>query len=120
MCGAAKEVGHRVVGGVAIGAGGVIDPPYGVAVRRASSRSRIGAGRGRLGKTGQQLFGWVYWKGSGHEHFVGCLRPDDLLYHPISGQGVSALFQHATKDEERGVGLAGLLRCGGMRPGGWP
>ena len=33
---------------------------------------------------GQQLFGWVNWRGCGHEHFVGCLRPDDPLYHPAS------------------------------------
>ena len=28
----AKEMGHRVVGGMAVGAGGVIGPAYGVAV----------------------------------------------------------------------------------------
>ena len=32
----------------------------------------------------QQLFGWFNWRGSGHEHFVECMRPDDLLYHPAS------------------------------------
>ena len=31
MDGTAKEAGHRVVGGVAIGAGGVIGPAYGMA-----------------------------------------------------------------------------------------
>ena len=33
---AAKEMGHRVVGGAAIGAGGVIGPAYGLAVGQES------------------------------------------------------------------------------------
>ena len=47
ICGAAKEVGHRVVGGESIGAGGVISPAYGVAVRlepRAIAGSEQGEG----------------------------------------------------------------------------
>ena len=79
----AKQMGHRVVGGVAVGAGGVIGPAYRVVVRlelRAIAGSEIGEGASV--RPGQQLFGWVNWRWSGHEHFVGCLRPGDLLYHP--------------------------------------
>ena len=48
-----KEMGHRVVSGVSVGACGVIGPAYKVAVglHGASSNSRIEAGRGRFGKT---------------------------------------------------------------------
>ena len=55
MCGAAKEMGHRAVGGLAVGAGGVIGLELGEC---ASVR------------LGQQLFSWVNWRGSGHDHFV--------------------------------------------------
>ena len=67
MCAAAKDMGHRVVGGTAIGAGGVIGPAYGVAVRldpRAVAGTELGEGT-TVGP-GQQLFSWVNWKGSGH------------------------------------------------------
>ena len=49
MSGTAKEVGHRVVGLAAIGAGGVIGPPYGMT--GASSNGKNGVGRGRCGMT---------------------------------------------------------------------
>ena len=81
----AKEISHRVVGGVAVGAGGVFSPAYGLAVgleTRAIAGSELGEGISE--RPGQQLFGWANWRRSGHEHFVGCLRPDDLLYHPPS------------------------------------
>ena len=41
-----------------------------------------------------------------HKHLLGRLGLDGLLYHPApeetSGQGVSALFQHAPEDEGGG------------------
>ena len=51
MCGAAKEMGHRVVGGVAVGAGGVSGPAYREAVvlelrRVAGMELREGASLG--------------------------------------------------------------------------
>ena len=55
VCGTAKEMGHRVVGGPAIRAGGAIDPSYTVVAAVGS------IGRG------------------GHKNLVGCLTPDDLL-----------------------------------------
>ena len=52
MSGTAKEVGHRVVGGAAIGEGGVIGPILRNDGRtRASSNGQNGAGRGRCGMT---------------------------------------------------------------------
>ena len=108
MCGAAKDMAHHMVG-VTVEAGGVIGPAYGEAVGlepRAVARTELG--QGASVRPGQQVYGWVNWRGSGQEHFVGCLRPDDLLYHPASykasGYGVSSLLQHAFKDEGRGVG----------------
>ena len=74
-------MGHRVVGGAAIGAGGVIGPSYGVAVGlepQAVAGTELGEGVS-VG-LGQQLFNWVNWRVSGH----GRLRPDDLLYPPAS------------------------------------
>ena len=60
--------------------------------------------RGSSSSVGSIGRGW-----GGHEHFVGCRRPDDLLYHPASfeasGQGVKTLHQYATKDEGKGVGV---------------
>ena len=45
-----EEMGHSVVGGLAIGAGGVIGPAHRVAVGlEASDSCRIGAGKGRFG-----------------------------------------------------------------------
>ena len=45
-------------------------------------------------------------EGGEHKHLVGRMGLDGLLYHPApedaSGQGVSALFQHAPEDEGRG------------------
>ena len=78
-------MGHRVVGGVAVEAGGAISPAYGVAVG-LEPRSIAGSelGEGASVRPGQQLFGWVNWRGSGPEYFVGYLRPYDLLYHPTS------------------------------------
>ena len=38
-------------------------------------------GEGASVKLGQQLFGWVNWRGSDYECFVGYLGPDDLLHH---------------------------------------
>ena len=76
-------MGLRVVDRVAVGAGGVIGPAHGVPLRlehRAIARSELGECASV--RPGQQLFGWVNWLGIGHEHFVGCLKPDDLLYHP--------------------------------------
>ena len=85
MCGAAKEMGHHVVGIVAVGTGGVIGPAYGEAVgleTRAVAGSELR--EGATVNPGQQLFGWVNWRGSGHEHFVGYLALNDLLYHLAS------------------------------------
>ena len=52
MSGTAEEVGNRVVGGAAIGTGGVIGPAYGVTVGlepRAMTRTDLGEGAaGRL------------------------------------------------------------------------
>ena len=59
VCGTAKEMSHRVVGGPAIRAGGAIDPSYRVAVGGVAAAGSIGRG--------------------GHKNLVGCLRPDDLL-----------------------------------------
>ena len=71
--------------GVATGAGGVIGPAYGVAVG-LEPWTLVGSelGKGASVRLGQQLFGWVYWRENGHEHFVRCFRPDDLLYHLTS------------------------------------
>ena len=47
MSGTAEEVGHRMVGGVAIGTGGLVGPAYGVTVGlkpRAMSRTELGEG----------------------------------------------------------------------------
>ena len=47
MSGTAKEVGHRVVSGAAVRAGGVIGPAHSMAVRlepRAVARSELGKG----------------------------------------------------------------------------
>ena len=67
--------------------------------------------------------------GASHKTIFGCLGLDGLLYHPaleeVSGQGVSALFQHAPWRWGGGrwvhhLWLAGLWGCGGIRPGeGW-
>ena len=53
MSGTAEEVGHRVVGGAAIGTGGVIGPAYRVAVglKPGTINGRSGADRGRCGMT---------------------------------------------------------------------
>ena len=53
MSGTAEEVGHRVVGGAAIGTGGVIGPAYRVAVglKPWTINGRSGADRGRCGMT---------------------------------------------------------------------
>ena len=78
-------MGPRVDGGVAVGAGGVVGPAYGVAVGlepRAIAGSELG--EYASARPGQQLFGSVNLRRSGDEHFVGCLKPDDLLYHPAS------------------------------------
>ena len=59
----AKEMSHRVVGGVAVGAAGVIGPAYAVAVGlepRAITGSKLG--EDALVRPGQQLFGWVNWR----------------------------------------------------------
>ena len=94
MCRAAKEVGHREVSVVAIGEGGVIGQTYGGAVRlepRSVAGSELG-GKGRFGMNEPAVVRLGQLEEGGHEHFVGCLRPDDLLYHPAtqeaSGQGV--------------------------------
>ena len=78
-------MGHRVVGREAVGAGVVIGPAYGGAVGlepRAVAGTELGVGA-TVGP-GQQFFGWVNWREGGHKHFVGCLRPDDFLYHLAS------------------------------------
>ena len=69
-------MGHRVVE-----AGGVIGPAFGVAAGlepRSVAGTELGGGASI--RPGQQF----NWTGSGHEHFVGCLRPDDLLYNLAS------------------------------------
>ena len=75
-------MGHRVVGGVAVGAAGVIGSAYGMAV--GLEPRTITGSEGASVRLRQQSFGWVNWSGSGLEHFVGCLRPDYLLYPPAS------------------------------------
>ena len=61
----AREMGPRVVDGVAVGAGGVINPVYGVAVG-LESRAIAGSEMGEFAsiRLGQQLFGWVNWRES--------------------------------------------------------
>ena len=59
MCGAAKEIGHRVVGG---GAGGVIGPAYVVEVG-LEPVAGLELGEGASVRPGQQLSGWVNWGG---------------------------------------------------------
>ena len=68
ICRAAKEMSHRVVGGVAVGAGRVIGPAV-VLEPRAIAGSELG--EGASARSLQQLFGRANWKGSGHEHFAG-------------------------------------------------
>ena len=72
-----------MVGEVAVGADGVNDPAYGVALglepRAKAGSQLVECASVRLG---QQLLSWVNWRGNGHEPLVGCLRPDDLFYHP--------------------------------------
>ena len=80
MWGPAKEASYHVVSWVAVGAGWVICTAYDVAVRlepRVVAGSELGEGTSLI--PWQQLFGWVYWRESSHEHFVGCLRLDSLL-----------------------------------------
>ena len=86
MCRAAEEMGHRVVCGVAIGAGGVIGPAFWMAVMLEPWKvTGSDLEKGASERPGQQLFGWVHWKGgSGHDHFVRCMRLNDILYHPTS------------------------------------
>ena len=110
MSGTAEEVGHRVVGGVALGAGGVIGPAYGVTVGLEPRALVAGKelGDGSVVGPCKQLFGWVNWRGSGHEHLVGCLRPNALLNYPASEEAsglyyLGALFQPTAKDEGGGV-----------------
>ena len=79
----AKEMGHSVVGGVPVVAGGVIGPAYRNAVGlELRAIAGLELWDGALVKPGQQMFGWVNGRESGHKHFVGCLRQDNLLYHP--------------------------------------
>ena len=64
MPGAADEVSHRVVGRVAIGAGRIFGPAYGVMiglVPRAVTGSELG--EDTLVRPEQQLFDLVYWEG---------------------------------------------------------
>ena len=64
-CGAAEEMGRRVAGGGAIGAGGGIGPAYGVAVGlepRTVAGSELG--KGASVRPEQQLFGWSSSKAS--------------------------------------------------------
>ena len=77
-------------------------------VRTGASRSGgTELGEGAAVGPWKQLFGWFNWRGSGHEHLVGCLRPDGLLSHPAleeaSGQKVGSFFQHAPEDEGWGA-----------------
>ena len=56
-------MGHRVVGGAAVGAGGVIGPAYGVAVGlEPLAIAALDLGEGASKRPGQQLFGWVNWR----------------------------------------------------------
>ena len=77
MSGTAKEIGHSVVSGAAVRAGGLWYD-----CGSSCSAGSIGGGS--------------------HKHLVGHLGPDGLLCHlaPVkaSGQGVSALFQHAPEE----------------------
>ena len=107
MSGTAEEVGHRVVGGGAVGTGGVIGPAYGVAVgleHKAMAGTELGEGaaddRGSSCSAGS-----IGGEGT-HKYLVGRMGPDGLFYHlspeKASGKGVSALFQHAPEDEGGG------------------
>ena len=96
---------------LAIGAGGIIGPIYGMTRTAASSNGRNGDGRGRCGMTVAAVvhLGQLEGEGSGHRHLVGLLGPDGLFCHPASeeasGQGIDALFQHAPEDEVRDHGV---------------
>ena len=106
MSGTAEEVGHRVVGGAAIGTG-YIGPAYRVAVGlKPGTMAGTELGEGRCGMTVVAVVRLGQLEGGSHKHLVGRLGPDGLLYHTApeeaSGHGVSTLFQHAHEDESKG------------------
>ena len=79
MCGTAKEVGHRAVCGLAIGACVVVGPVCSVTVGlEPSAVTRAELGEGSSVGPGQQLFSWVHRWGDSQKHFIGSLRPGDL------------------------------------------
>ena len=91
----------------------------------ASSSSQNGAGRGRCGRT-EAAFP-LNWRGSGHEHLVGRLGPDDLSSGLVGSVWVRDKHPLPSRHQRKGEWrwgrpflLGSLLKCGGMRLGGWP
>ena len=100
MSGTAKKMGHRVVSGAAVGAGGVIGPAYRVTVGHGPwAMAGIELWEGAPVWPQQQLFGWVNWSGGGHEHLDGFLRPNGLLYHPASEEAGAQRLHDGLEDE---------------------
>ena len=127
MCGAAEEMGHRVIGRVAVGEGRVIGPDYEMAVElepRAVALTGLGEGDSvRLGSnclTGSIGRGWPW---------ALCWLPETGRSPPSSGLvvGVRVRDKHPppARHYRWGEGRwcrhflpAGLLECGDLKPGG--
>ena len=63
MSGTAEELGHRVAGGAAFGAGGVTGPAYGVTVGlEPLAVAGKELGEGAAAGPWEQMFGWVNWR----------------------------------------------------------
>ena len=102
MSGTAEEVGHRVVGGLAIGVGGVIGPAYRVAVGlKLGTMARTELGEGAAEWTCSSCsagsIGWGRWEGGGlgrrllSSCQIPATTPDDWGDSPVSGTRQSAL-----------------------------
>ena len=95
-----REMGHRVVGGVAVGTDGVFGPAFWLVVGlEPPAITGSDLGEGASVRPGKQLLGWVSWRGSCHEHFVGAW--DRTISSIIRPRRRS----HATKDKRNGVGV---------------
>ena len=110
----AKEIGHRVVGGVAVGAGGVISPAYGVAVglELRAVAGKTGAAVYRLGVLEGEWRRTHYWV-------------PETSRSPLSSGLVGGVWLRGKRPPParhqrcgRHFLLAGLLGYGDMRPGG--
>ena len=107
-------MGHRVVGGVAVGAGLIIGPAYGMAVGldpQAIAGSEVGEGASV--RPGQQLFGWVNWRGVAMRL---CWVPETGR-SPLSSELVGGVWiRRGNERWDCHFLLAGILRYGDMRP----